>query len=504
MLKRPHLRVLLIAAASFVLGIGAAATAFLTMNSDSSGSTPCGTAGVSCSVRAAEPTDAPTSWPTAKPTDLPPTASAALPAATALPTPEPANPASEGAVSAPDPARQPDPPRAPAPGDPAAPAPEAASGDIAHDDGTQAMDGMTDSHGAASGGTTPIPGGAHVSESGGSGTGCVANCGEPRNFCDNWSGGFCDDFRDKASGATHTAFPAPGDPYSFDALNTTYPFADTEGPEPADGLRAFSANEHFMTVIEDGQFGLGVLRLHQPFDFSGREGHMHFDVDLKTGARRYVRLLVSPELTKVTTDDRHQERRRPGDAFDLWFVNGRFDAQVSRGGDLVWEDEPLGPTYFGQNDVRDHVDVYLSRTHIRVLVNGASYLDESMADLGFDRAYVYLAQASYNPCKTDECDAHQQMFHWDNVAFDGPRLGMNSLTPAGSRDVLFDAYRANSCTVKGAAAEAVGPDASGSRVTWRVRLPDDGSSVSPADVSCDYDFIKDDSDVITGFEIVSQ
>ena len=358
-------------------------------------------------------------------------------------------------------------------------------------------------NGGAAGGSTPVSSTPVSGASGGgSGAGCVANCGEPRYFCDSWSGGFCDDFRNKTSGATHMPFPAPGDPYSFDALNTTFAFAQTEGPRPADGLRAFSANEHFMTVIEDGQFGLGVLRLHQPFDFSGREGHMHFDVDLKTGARRYVRLLVSPELTKVTTDDRHQDARRPGNAFDLWFVNGTFDAQVSRGGALVWEQQP--GRYYGQDDVRDHVDVYMSRTHVRVLVNGTEYVNTATADLGFDRAYMYLAQASYNPCKTDECGDHQQMFHWDNVAFDGPTLGMNSLTPAGSRDVLFNAYHANSCTVKGVAAEAVGPAPDASRVTWRVRLADDGSSVGPADVSCQYAAVKDDSDVITGFEIVSQ
>ena len=81
---------------------------------------------------------------------------------------------------------------------------------------------------------------------------------------------------------------------------------------------------------------------------------------------------------------------------------------------------------------------------------------------------------------------------------------MNSLTPAGSRDVLFNAYHANSCTVKGVAAEAVGPEPDASRVTWRVRLADDGSSVGPADVSCQYALVKDDSDVITGFEVVRQ
>jgi hypothetical protein len=333
------------------------------------------------------------------------------------------------------------------------------------------------------------------------GGGCVSNCGEPRYFCDTWTGGFCDDYRHKGSGATHVPFPAAGDPYSFDAFNTTFTFPQTEGPAPSDGLRAFSSNEHFMTVIEDSQFGLGVLRLHQPFDFAGREGRIHFDVDLKTSARRYVRLTVSPELTKVLTDDRAKQHRRPENGFDLWFVNGRFYGSVIKNGSEVDSFFPY-TTYYGQDNVRDKVDVYTSRNRIRVVVNGNQLINEAVTDLGFDRAYVYLTQASYNPCKDGECSENLQMFHWDNVAFDGPVLGKNSLTPAGSRDVLFNAYRADSCRVKGVNADPVGSGWAGSRVTYRVRLPDDGTPVGIGDINCSYNFVQGGSDTPTAFEIV--
>jgi hypothetical protein len=333
-----------------------------------------------------------------------------------------------------------------------------------------------------------------------SGGGCVSNCGEPRYFCDTWAGGFCDDYRNKASGATHVAFPAPGDPYSFDAFSTTYPDWQTEGPAPADGLRGFSANEHFMTVVEDGQFGLGVLRLKQPFDFAGREGHVHFDVDLKTGARRYVRFMLSPELAKVLTDDRQRQNRRPANAFDLWFINGRFSGSVIRGGEEVSNFFPY-TEYFGTDDVRDDIDIYVTRTSVRILVNGQVMINEAVPDMGFDRAYVYLVQASYNPCKDGECGEELQMFHWDNVAFDGPVLPINGLTPAGSQDVVFNAYRAASCSVAGAPAEPVGPEPESSRITWRARLPAN-MAVGPADVACDYTIVKESSDQISGFEIV--
>lgn len=486
-IRRP---IALVAILSFVLGLGAAVLIASAYNSRG-GTGSCADAGSGCSALAATPgVEKPTI--AIPPTSTPTTLASRIPAATVVapPTNAPIVTVLPTAVrAAPEESVQ---------------APAAAIAPTMADDMPMgAHDPPVETPADVAHATAPDPPAA-------SGAGCVANCGEPRYFCDNWSGGFCDDFRDKGSGATHVAFPAPGDPYSFDAFNTTYPFAQTEGPAPADGLRAFSANEHFMTVIEDGQFGLGVLRLRQPFDFSGREGHLHFDVDLKTGARRYVRLLISPDLTKVTTDDRRQVARRPGDAFDLWFVNGTFDAQVSRDGALIWEQEP--GRYYGQDDVRDHVDVYISRGHVRVLVNGTSYLDSAMPDLGFERAYMYLAQASYNPCKGFEsfglthfeCEPAAQMFHWDNLAFDGPALAQNSLTPAGSRDVVFDAFHATSCTVKGAAAAPVGPEPDVSRVTWRVRLPADGSSVSPPDVVCQYALTKDDSAVITGFEIVEQ
>lgn len=334
--------------------------------------------------------------------------------------------------------------------------------------------------------------------------GCVANCGEPRYFCDTWGGGFCDDYRGKRSGALHAGFPAPGDAYSFSAYSSTNPGYDMTGDAPSDGLYAFSANEHFMTVIEDPQFGIGVLRLVQPFDFAGREGHVHFDIDLKTGTRRYVRFMLSPELTKSVTDDREMDVTRPDNAFDLWFVNGTFEGKVYRGGAEVDSFGVDWPRYYGIDDVRDAVDIYVSRTRVRVLVNGETYVDESMADIGFDRAYVYLSQVSYNPCKEGECAANLQQFHWDNVAFDGPALRWNSLTPAGSRDVVFNAYSATACRVRGVEADPAGAPSWGRWITWVARLPDDGSGVGPQDVSCDHDYVKGNSNTPRDFEVVRQ
>jgi hypothetical protein len=323
---------------------------------------------------------------------------------------------------------------------------------------------------------------------------CATACGSPRYFCDTWAGGYCNDFRQLGDTSFEVPYPPASEPISFDCLSSTspdyLPTMNTQNNAEDPGVPvvpfpcAFSKHEHFMTRMEDGNFGMVILRFQRPFDFSGREGHIHFDVDLKNSTRRYVRMMLSPQITKSLTDDRGASLRRPLDALDVWFRGGGFDAQISRGGGLAWETN--AGTYHGRDDVRDHVDVYVSRTHVRVVVNGDTYIDTSMPDVGFDRAYLYLAQVAYNPCKDHECDLNLQIFHWDNVAFDGPTLGVNALTPPGMRDVAFNAYRANSCTLRGQPTTPMATETDGNWVTWTARIPDDGSPVSAGDIACDF------------------
>ncbi|MHB8514311.1 MAG: glycoside hydrolase 5 family protein [Dehalococcoidia bacterium] len=364
-------------------------------------------------------------------------------------------------------------------------------------------------------------------------------------FCDRWIGGFCDDFRTKQT-TTHTMFPMPGDPYSFDALSTTGPQYDPDSGPGSNaavpccidgtvpmmpGMYGFTAYEHFMTAMADSNFGDALIRLKQPFDFAGRTGHIHLDVDTKTSLRRYVRVTLSPELTKRGTDDRSgstggNSKVYPATALDIWFKAGPDGDHI-----VVTENKNGGcgsgycfgniatsaPFPTGFDNVRDHVDVYVSRTHLTVQVNGATVYDSSIPDIGFDRAYVYFQQASYNPCKDgtggappevwpngilDQCTVAAQQFHWDNFAFDGPVLPTNSLTPAGSEDVVFNAYSATSCTVKGVAAQSVGQRQDYNWITWIVRLPA-GTPVNVSDISCSYSVVSGGSDVPRGLEVVT-
>lgn len=335
----------------------------------------------------------------------------------------------------------------------------------------------------------------------------ITQCGDSRNFCDTWAGGFCNDYRTKQTTMNDT-FPQASDAVSLDCLSSTnagqtswLPYyvptnnsdnTDVPGYELIPSPCGISMYEHFMTRMEDGQFGMVVMREQRPFDFAGRTGHIHFDVDLKTLERRYVRLTLSPNLTKIGVDDRNS-LPQAAQAFDLWFRNGTFQGKLSQGGvltDLFPGCNGCGARYYGQDNVRDHVDVYVSRTHVKVTVNGATQVDQDVQDLGFDRAYVYLQHVNYNSCKAyavehyatvAECQLAGNTFHWDDVAFDGPTLPVNGLTPVGSEDVVFNVWSAASCSVKGVAAVGSGRDYVWQ--TWVARLPA-GTAVSPSDVVC--------------------
>ncbi|MBF6599353.1 MAG: hypothetical protein IVW36_02445 [Dehalococcoidia bacterium] len=336
-------------------------------------------------------------------------------------------------------------------------------------------------------------------------------CGQPPRFCDTWVGGFCNDYRSKQTLNTNPQpFPQPGDAASLDCLSSTsagqtsslpyYLPTDMTEWEPGEVPGAqivpspcgMSFNEHIMTQIEDGQFGMVVMRQQQPFDFAGRTGRIHFDVDLNTLARRYPRLVLSPQLTKTAIDDRSSQPVT-NQSLEVWFRNGGIQVVETRNGQLV-DQYPscngCGEGYLGQANARDSVDIYVSRTRVHIDVNGVTRVDTPVQDAGFDRAYVYFEHVNYNSCKAyategyatvAECQAAGNTFHWDNIAFDGPKLPLNSLTPTGYQDVVFNVWSATTCSVKGV--PATGPAGDYKWSTWVARLPA-STPVSPGDVQC--------------------
>lgn len=267
----------------------------------------------------------------------------------------------------------------------------------------------------------------------------------------------------------------------------------------------FTKHEHFMTRMESGSFGIAMMRFHRPVDLTA-ERHIHLEADLKPqNTRNYFRVMLSPDLTKRDADDRGGEVF-PRSFVQAWFRNGKVEGSVCRNGACDGDSYPWGDAFASNwppmptaDNVRVPIDIYLSQTSIKVYISGELKVNDTFAPLGFDLAYLYLSQVSYNPCKDGNCAFADQIAHWDNVAVDGPTLEVNSLTPRGWRDVVFNAYSATSCSVNGVAAQSMGPAKGYTWVTWVARLLDDDSQVA---IACAYSYVASGSSVPRGIEIV--
>lgn len=357
-----------------------------------------------------------------------------------------------------------------------------------------------------------------------------SQCGANRTFCDTWTGGYCEDYRSKQT-TTEVAYPSPTDPVSFNCMDTTNDgylpqmLSDTL-PFPC----AFTKYEHFMTRMESGSFGIAMLRFHQPVDIPATGlRHIHLEADTKSLTRNYFRIMFSPELTKRDSDDRRGDAIYPKTFIQAWVRHGGINTMLCRtticdgnpdypmsggaafGSDTGWQ------LTSGPDNVRVPIDIYMNQTSFKMLINGVLVTDETVqtgevrggdgfeefAPLGFDKAYLYLSQSSYNPCKDGTCDVPSQITHWDNVAFDGPVLPKNSLTPAGMQDVVWNSYDVTGCTVKGyPAVKSTNHVTSYTWQTWVARMPI--QAVTPNDVSCTLGVGGARNTTKESFEVVSQ
>jgi hypothetical protein len=161
-----------------------------------------------------------------------------------------------------------------------------------------------------------------------------------------------------------------------------------------------------------------------------------------------------------------------------------FEITVWRNGQKAEQYHANGPLGIVRGHQYD-VDVYLSRTRLRILLDGNQVHDQPLPDLGFDRGYVSFAQLAYNPVKDGYPGQAGNRFLWDNLSFDGPSLPKNSLTPADKQDVLFRAFNKSSCTVRGLAADGpINPSNNWIFDTWHVRLDVNAAPVTLGDIQC--------------------
>ena len=237
---------------------------------------------------------------------------------------------------------------------------------------------------------------------------------------------------------------------------------------------------------EDSGYGMAVMRMERPFDFSGREGRIHYRSDLKGQPRMLQVMYLSPTLSNTLPDLRISEAIDAGPALSVTYYGGNGQPFAV----IRWQDGAPAQTLLVQGDLgitRGNlydVDIFVTRASARVLIDGESVFDAALDDLGFDRGYVYFAQVANDPAKDGFVGDEVNRIIWDELAFDGPLLPRNSLTPADKQDVLFRAWDAAACTVRGVSAQ--GPFTPPVLLfdTWRVRLDREAPEVLVSDISC--------------------
>ena len=304
------------------------------------------------------------------------------------------------------------------------------------------------------------------------------------------SWGWCEDFDGQGMGGP-VAFDAAAsgiDLHIHSHMTMTGTLCETSG----DCSPYIQGGSLFLNA-EDGGFAMDVARVEQPFDFENREGRVHYRSSMQGHGRMHQNVHISPVISNTLPDLRIAEGPRNGDGIDIDFVGEGgwpFTIIVWRDGRkdyLSHADGPIGTASGEQQDI----DIYVSKTHLSVHVDGVEVFDSSNhADedgspypgLGFERGYVSFSQLAYNPCKDGYCGDAPNTFLWDNLAFDGPSLPKNGLTPVGKKEVLFRAWNKQSCTVKGINAD--GPvDKKFMIDNWQVQV-DAGATITYDDIDC--------------------
>ncbi len=237
---------------------------------------------------------------------------------------------------------------------------------------------------------------------------------------------------------------------------------------------------------EDAGYGMDVLRLERPFDFAGREGHIHFRSDLRGQPRILQVVHVSPELSNTLPDLRNNVAVNAGPALTVTYFGGvgqPFLVFIWRDGAVVQVLDYSGDLGLVAGNLYD-VDIFIARDHTRILVDGATTLDEAHEDIGFDRAYVYIGQVSNDPVKDGIVGDAANRLLWDDIGFDGPRLPRNGLTPIDKQDVLFRAWDALGCSVRGVTAVGQTEPIFILYDTWRVQLDASEPAVEVGEITC--------------------
>ncbi|MGE4133368.1 MAG: hypothetical protein AB7F86_17120 [Bdellovibrionales bacterium] len=238
------------------------------------------------------------------------------------------------------------------------------------------------------------------------------------------------------------AAPIPSCKASFQ-MASVFPPNDTLICDP--DLRG---NRQLMTAVAIQNYGNNSYMIAQPFDFTGRTGHIVFDVDAATdgGLGGYIALDLTEDPVPAPTFQEYQNFEAgpvPRNGLMLKWNELCGAGTVRMGNTLVYNnyvmnlisDPEFNATGAGcpktKKGFLNHFEVRISQTRIEVY--GTDYSPDGISmpnprliyaanvNLPFTRGYVHMAVRNHATIKYGF--GPDVIYHWDNIGFDGPTIG---------------------------------------------------------------------------------
>ena len=196
----------------------------------------------------------------------------------------------------------------------------------------------------------------------------------------------------------------------------------------------FICNNHLMTAMNAGGYGVVYLTPNQMVDFSQGEAVVSWNMStLRTSMRDWVDLWVTPfsDNLQLPLEDflpdlnglprraihvRMQDANGSGSAFSLDTISN-FQTNGVDGNWWTGFESFLTPS----PTRRDLFELHVSRTHVKFGMPQYNFwwIDSDVADLGWTQGVIQFGHHSYTPQKACDYDGScgPDTWHWSNVSF---------------------------------------------------------------------------------------
>lgn len=197
---------------------------------------------------------------------------------------------------------------------------------------------------------------------------------------------------------------------------------------------------HALAAVAEQNYGLATYRVRQPFDFAGRTGTIKVDLDLtNNGLGGWPVLIIAQDPSPAPSFDWQERGSGPRNGVEIEFGTGWCNDHHTVEPIIYTFSDYLQTSFVPSFDCAiphattspgalNHVEVYLTQTHLEVWTSdvspdGVAFPNLHMLWAGdvalpFSRGYVSLAVRNHATIKYWLSSAATVRF--DNVGFDGP------------------------------------------------------------------------------------